>query len=213
MIANMNYRVSIILTCILFQVLLSSCLSYQSRTAFYVLNPEVETANTIHLPENTGIIGIGPLRIPKYLDRPEIVTRYNQNEVRINEFHQWAGPLKDNIVTVVEENLSLYLADQTIVRFPWKKKVGVKFQITINIQRLDVEKQLAVLSADWQIENTETHVSTQINKTNIEVPVTGDRYSNKVIGINEVINQFSREIADSFAGYLANQDVRPQPVR
>ena len=213
MFSNKQSRILLILHCILIQALISGCVGNQSETSFYVLNSISGPPDSILLPANFGVIGIGPLRIPKYLDRPEIVTRYEQNGIRINEFHQWAGPLKDNVATVVGKNLSLLLGEQNTVRYPWRNSTGVQFQIRINIQRLDVEDRLAVLSADWTIADIKRRSTSVSHRTNVEIPVSGDSYPDKVIGINEVLNQFSLEIARSFVRYIANQSVSSEPAR
>ena len=42
-------------------------------------------------------IGIAPVKIPEYLDQPEIVTRITENEVRVDEFARWAEPSRGAI--------------------------------------------------------------------------------------------------------------------
>lgn len=205
MLSNKQTRILLILHCIPILALISGCVGNHSKTSFYVLNSISGPSDSIHLPKNSGVIGIGPLRIPKYLDRPEIVTRYDRNGIRINEFHQWAGPLKDNVATVVKANLSLLLGTQNIVRYPWKRMAGVQFQIRINLQRLDVEDRLAVLSADWAIVDVESPSDTPSYRSNIEIPVSGDRYSDKVYAINKALSRFSLDLARSFAQYITNQ--------
>ena len=40
------------------------------------------------------VIGLGPLTLPQYLDRADIVTRAGANQMRLGEFSQWAEPLE-----------------------------------------------------------------------------------------------------------------------
>jgi len=37
--------------------------------------------------DTTLAIGVGPVEFPKFLDRPQIVTRKSQHRVEVSEFH------------------------------------------------------------------------------------------------------------------------------
>ena len=50
--------------------------------------------------------GIGPIKIPEYLNQPKIVTRKGPNELTLAEFDRWAERLKDNLTRVLAKNLS-----------------------------------------------------------------------------------------------------------
>src|SRR5262249_8992959 len=51
-------------------------------------------------------IGVGPVIIPAYLDRTEIVTRTAADRVEISMFHRWAEPLADSIARTVAEEIA-----------------------------------------------------------------------------------------------------------
>src|SRR5215510_6709686 len=81
---------------------LGACASMPSR--FYILNTlpaQVPAAAA----ERGPVIGVGPITMPKYLDRPEIVTRASQNQLTFGQFDRWAEPLQDNVFRVLAENL------------------------------------------------------------------------------------------------------------
>jgi len=75
-------------------VILAGCASSQP-SRFYQLNPMPnQTTPVSHLSASHNIVlAIGPLRIPDYLDRPQIVTRSGKNELKLSEFGLWAGSL------------------------------------------------------------------------------------------------------------------------
>ena len=56
------------------------------------------------------ILGLGPVTIPDYLDRPQIVLRTSRNELVLSENSRWAGSLANDSVRVLEENLNSMLA-------------------------------------------------------------------------------------------------------
>src|SRR4029077_20509436 len=66
-------------------LLLGACslLAPRDRSRFYVLTPLAVTDPTSSAtpPGRRMALGLGPVNVPSYLDRPEIVTRVNPNEL------------------------------------------------------------------------------------------------------------------------------------
>ncbi|CAG4893630.1 hypothetical protein R69919_03619 [Paraburkholderia gardini] len=60
---------------------------------------------------------IGPVTIPDIVDRPQIVTRVDANEVEINEFARWAQSLKGGIARVIAADLGALLNSQQVSVF------------------------------------------------------------------------------------------------
>ena len=99
-------------------------------------------------------IGVGPITLPKYLDRPQIVTRVAANSLDQANLDQWGGDLNDNITRVVATNLSNRLATDRVSLYPWKDGAPVDFQVTMDISRFEQDKDgSAVLNVFWSIVN------------------------------------------------------------
>jgi len=84
-------------------------------------------------------IGIGPIVFPEYLDRPQIVTRAGRNELKIAEFHRWAGSLQDEFCRALAENLSALLSTDRVSIYPWKSFVPIDYQVDLYVTRFDGE--------------------------------------------------------------------------
>ena len=97
-------------------------------------------------------IGVGPITLPKYLDRPQIVTRIQGNSLNQADLDQWGGDLNDNITRVLATNLSDLLATNRVSIYPWIDRAPVDYQITLDITRFekDVDGSV-VLDAFWTI--------------------------------------------------------------
>jgi uncharacterized lipoprotein YmbA len=65
-------------------------------------------------------IGVGPVEIPKILDRPQIVIRSGPNKVNVHEYHRWAASLDIIFSRVLTENLSLLLDTDQAALYPWQ---------------------------------------------------------------------------------------------
>jgi uncharacterized lipoprotein YmbA len=97
-------------------------------------------------------IGIGPVTLPKYLDRPQIVTRVQDNSLAQADLDQWGGDLYDNITHVLAANLSSLLKTDRVSLYPWKDRAPIQYQVTLDITRFerDVDGS-TVLSVFWSI--------------------------------------------------------------
>ena len=73
--------------------LLASCGSTKP-SRFYVLSRVAGSADLTGL-EGGPEVRIGPIELPKYLSRPEIVTRNGKNRIVAAEYDRWAADLKE----------------------------------------------------------------------------------------------------------------------
>jgi uncharacterized lipoprotein YmbA len=97
-------------------------------------------------------IGIGPIELPEYLNRPQIVTRVNPNEVEFAEFHRWAASLKDDFSSTLARNLSNLLATDRVAAYPWTSKTPVDVQVKIDVIRFDGRLgKSVVLETTWAL--------------------------------------------------------------
>jgi len=119
----------------------------------YVLTAVAEKTGT---PSAPGIpIVVGPITLPKYLDRPQIVARIATNSLDQSEFEQWGGDLNDNVTRVLAANLSALLGTDRVLIYP--PKAAAEYQVTVDVTKFeqDVDGSV-VLSAFWSIVNANT---------------------------------------------------------
>src|SRR5512147_2950173 len=133
-------------------LVLSGCAS-TPPTRFFVLSssPNFEKVGNRE-GERCFAIGIGPVKLPEYLNQPEIVTRMTQNELRLDEFAKWAEPLEDNISRALAENLSSLLCTQSIAIFPWKGGTPIDYRIDVHVIQMDgMLGKSVLLDVSWSI--------------------------------------------------------------
>ena len=61
---------------------------------------------------------VGPVTLPGYLDRPQIVTRKGRDEIEPAEFDLWPEPLKSSVSRTLGENLATLLRTDRVAIFP-----------------------------------------------------------------------------------------------
>jgi len=177
---------------------LGGCGATSQPSKFYVLNALSPSNQDIgKAPENLAI-GIGPITIPEYVDRPQIVTRISDHELNLAEFHKWAEPLKDNIPQVLADNLSVLMNTDQVATYPWKRNTSIDYQVTIDITRLDTAPDgKAHLMARWHIFGEDTRTVLGNKKSHFKTAVQGTDYSAIVSALNHTIGGLSRAVAHS----------------
>ncbi len=168
---------------------------------FYLLRALSPTSDLSGTKQSSLSIGLGPVTFPEYLNRPQIVTKAGAHEVELAEFHKWAEPLKENVVNVLQENLSALLSTDRIVRHPWKRPSLLDYQLSLDVIQFDGTKsQEAVLKVRWTLVGEEGE-SRLIEKTShFTEPVGGLDYEDFVQAMSRTLDSLSQEIADAIKG-------------
>jgi uncharacterized protein len=192
------YRCRFIISGILFLLILGGCGSTQP-SRFYTLdsigNHGVGTQST--LADYNISVSIGPVDIPVYLDRPQIVSRTSQNELTLSEFDRWGGSLKDDIVRVLSENLTEILSQNSVFVSPWGRGNVSTYRVTIDIRRFDAMPEGNVLlNAQWTIVGKEGKQILRMRESLITEAITAQTYSAKVSAMNRALEKLSRDIAE-----------------
>jgi uncharacterized protein len=177
------------------------CASQPSR--FYLLsaspNTELSTPAASGQPGLT--IGVGPIALPRYLDRPQIATRTSAYELTLAEFDRWAEPLDTNFARVVAENLTALLPNARVTPFPWPRATAVDSQVLIDVthflSHMDGE---SLLIADWTLLKGEGPQVLTTGRSRLSVPVSGKDYTSIVAAMSQTVAELSREIAAATRG-------------
>lgn len=143
------------------------------------------------------LIGIGPISLPEYLDRPQIVSRLSANRLQLADHHRWAGPLGDNIARVVQKNLARALGSEGVVLYPWGLSLPVDQQISIEILRCEADEGGKVqFEALWTMIDREGKVLLPQRRSSQRIRVAPPAdYDRKVAALSEALAGFAEEIA------------------
>ena len=174
---------------------LSGCGS-SPPASFYTLSPSPLTP--IGSAVDSGIT-IGPIDIPDYLNRPQIVTRGEGSELKLAEFDRWAEPLEDSFQRMLTTNISELLDSDQVVEYPSKQRFGLHRHVVVRIQRFDSDNRgNAVLEAKWGIldSNGDPVGPVQRGRFEFQASNAGD-YNQIVAALDDTVSQLSVAIARS----------------
>jgi uncharacterized lipoprotein YmbA len=170
-------------------------------TRFYTLSPLSDGGPARTAPGTELTLGLGPVELPKSLDRPQIVTRRGQNEFDLGEFDHWAEPLEDNVTAVLAENLAVLLPAQRVVVYPWDRSKDIDYQVVVKVLRFD--RSIggdAVLQVRWSLKSPTNENELLARETRYAKRPAGEDYQATVAAMNQVLNDFSRDVAAAVQG-------------
>jgi len=142
------------------------------------------------------VIGLGPLRLPELLDRPQIVLRQDANRLLLSDGHRWAEPLAENFLRVLRENLSAHLHTERLLLHPWPLKAPPDYQVIIDVLRFEGDiSGAACLEAVWLVRNGEGTLLMPRQRDSYEAAASGSGRAEIVAALSETLARFSGDIA------------------
>jgi uncharacterized lipoprotein YmbA len=176
------------------------CSSTSPRSNYYLLSG-VKNDATIDIVETIKgglILGIGPISLPEYVDRRQVVTRTSQNEITFSEFQRWAEPLLNNFSRVFKENLALLVKTDDIFMYPWPHNMALEYIITADVIRFDaVPGDKAVLEVRWLLWRGNDRELLINKKSSFETPLTSSKYDVLVAAMSASLSKFSLQVAEA----------------
>lgn len=188
-----------LLKALMIPLLLGGCFGRSAPVEFYMLEPEhragSRAAAESRVP-NLPLIAVGPIRIPEYLDRPQIVTAQGRNAYRVDEQHRWAERLDDNLGRVLVKNLEMRVPARQVVANTSDRIQPADFRVVVDVLEFHAEPDgQALLSAQWSIRRGNETLAGRTS-TFRAAGATGD-YGKMVAALNECVNRLSGTIADT----------------
>jgi uncharacterized lipoprotein YmbA len=137
---------------LIYIVIMTGC-SHTAPSKYYVLTPIKDTATPTEFDAGKiHIIGVGPVKFPKYLNRSQLIRFSGENEVVLEEFNRWAEPIEQNFTRVLRTNLTRLLESSYAIDYPWKRSLNVRYQIMLDIHQFETDPDGSVtLKAHWAI--------------------------------------------------------------
>lgn len=174
-------------------VLLAGCAT-TPPSRFYLLTPKAALPGGSKV--SNLVVGVGPVRLVDYLERPQIVARDSANQLRIEEFDRWGGTLETNITWVMAENLSQVLSTDAVVTFPWERAVVPDYQVAIDIRRFDpAPDNQVLLSVQWRILGDEGRKLYAIEKSEFSEAMEGSGFASQVAAQSRALARLSDAVA------------------
>lgn len=177
-------------------LLLASCAGPSKR--FYVLTAEAPSAAVSDAGRKGQGIGLGPVAIAGYLDRPNMVFQQSANQLAVSESNRWAGDLAENITGVMAANLSRVLGTANVRAYPWENDSGLSCQVSLDIRHLKGDADgNAVLEAAWRVYTLPARTIAASRTWSGTEPLGADGYDQLAAAESRLLARLAAEIAAS----------------
>ncbi len=168
-----------------------------ATTRYYTLS-DVDAPALAPAATASALIGIGPVKLPDYVDRPQIVVRTGENAVEQAAFDQWGGSLDDMVPAVLVDDLAARLPGDHFVAFPQSGDLAFDYRVPVRITRFDVTTSGdAVVDARWQVRDPSGVVV--VRETAARATVEGTDYTSRVAALSRALGTLADEIARELA--------------
>ena len=172
---------------------------------YFALNPI--DAEYHQDPDDAVILGLGPLRIPDYLNRSQIVTRDLEAEMQVYEFSRWTEPLSIALPRIVATDIDNLLDQVVVIMYPYDAQVRsyVSYRLIGDINRFEADQSgLALLDVQWGIVDADGKMVVPVRRNRYQAQAApGDDLNNVVGAMNDALSQFSRDVASKIEIVLA----------
>ncbi|PHQ66368.1 MAG: hypothetical protein COB93_12025 [Sneathiella sp.] len=170
-------------------------------TNFYVLKttgdltppPEISNLN----PEIN--VGVGPVQIPGYADRAQIVTFGSGSKITVADFDHWAEPLGDGIKRVLSGNVATLIGEKKVFPYPADFRPDEE-SLQIAVEIVDITQSddgRAYLSARWHVRRLTDGQILLRNAKEYETPSSAGNYNSYVDALSELLGRMAVDLAAS----------------
>jgi uncharacterized lipoprotein YmbA len=176
---------------------LTGCLGSAPTTRLYMLEPMAEKLATEGTPKPVTLV-VREVRLPHYLDRPQIVTRDESHRLQIAEFDHWGGDLREDMMRILVGNLGRVLGSDRIFAAPLHAAMKPDYRLDLEILGFERESGGRVrLTARWWLTRGTDAGLLLTREASFSGTAATDSYPALVASMSTVYGELARAIADS----------------
>ena len=143
-------------------------------------------------------LAVGPVVVPPYLRRREIVTRVGDNEVRASDTHRWAEDLGHGLARVVAEDLGTLAPGLRVSAFAWRDMGATDYRVAIEVERFEpMPDGTVALAAHWELLRANEPSPVAARSSTLSEDVSGSGATAAVDAMSRAAARLSQEIAQS----------------
>ena len=187
-------------------LLLGGCISLPNSPMsptprFYMLSAinETQVSKKINITPGV-IIGVGPVKIPEFLDRPQMVTKDKEGILKFDEFDRWGESLDLGVARLIREDLTVMLPGAKLTLYPWNPSIAVKYQVVVEVVQLDSEldKDMSFV-VQWMVIDVQNSKTVIIKRSEFRQPIIPQNYSGLAKTLSTACASLSSQIAQALS--------------
>ena len=183
----------------------AGCLGGGTAPQYFALQPEAGAAAGAPVAARPNLgLAVGPIELPRYLDRDEVVTRSAGHELVPWDEHRWGGSLRTDVLRVLGDDLGTLLGTTHVTVYPVEARFPVQYRVLLDILEFEgVPGQSVTLRLRWTVLDEKTGLALAIAQSRIEQPTGGPSFDALVAAQSAALGSVTREIAAKIAELAA----------
>lgn len=188
----------------MFPALLGGCVANHTPTDYFLLEAFASPPIGAVVPQPAPVVGVGPIRFPRYVDRPQMVVALPGGQLRLRDNERWADNLRDNFSRVFAEDLAVRVPTNRILVHPWSRSDDVDFKLTMRVNEFHLtETGTALLDVRWEIYGKQGLLTSRRSRLRSQAdpntPAMG------AVALSRTVDTLSRECAEAIRLAVGSQ--------
>lgn len=167
------------------------------------------------------VLGVGPIEVVDYLERPEIVTRRGRTGLDLAESDRWGERFEVMLARTLRESLARLLATDAVVELPSDRALEPELRLELQVLRFEAEAAAettarpdrVVLEARWLVLPGAGDRSLRLERSTLEEPIEGEGAEAAVAAMSRALGGLARILAEAVRAELARRTARPATRR
>jgi hypothetical protein len=195
----------------------SGCLSVSNSPVpkFYTLHSTVASGESKKFDIAPKlIIGIGPVEVPEYQNRPQMVTRDKNGMLTFAQFERWGESLDSGLNRLILEDLTMIFPQAEFQMFPCNFSIPLDYQVIVNVVQLEsrLDKDM-FLTAQWTIIDSKARRMLLTQRFQTRQAINPHTYSGLAQALSRAGTLLSSEIAENLSKLSKQPRAKDLPVQ
>jgi len=183
-------------------------------TKFYLLTPAAGAATPAPAAaQSVGgdfAIGLGPIKLPPYLDRQEVVTRAAPNRLELSKDERWGESLQNGFTSAMARDLAAQAGTGRVIVFPWYDTVHIDLQVEIDVYRFETDGNgNAQRTEKWTIPDSTGKNILYTAESNLTQPSKPGDTTDAAAALSRAVGDLSGQIENMMHQLRAQQSAHP----
>jgi hypothetical protein len=140
-------------------------------------------------------VGLGPVTLPGYVRRPEILTRTSAAELRPTDVERWGEPLVDAVPRVLGRDLAIELGTLDVRPYPWFREDQPDVHVVVDLERFEREGDAAVVGARYEVRDLRPGGRAVARETEHRAPAASGDAASTVDALSQGLAALARDLA------------------
>ena len=181
-------------------LLLPGCLGRSPEVGHFVLGAGVAAEQSADGLSDLAVL-VGPVRLPAYLERPQIARLERGGEVELDEFNRWLGGFKENLLRSLSLDLAARLGSVKVVAHPSAAPFPFDYRVRLHVDDFVFVRDEGAIRARirWALTRAGSGDPAGLFVLERTVPVDSDSAENLVAAHVTVLSDLASKIATEMA--------------